>query len=121
MKCCYILYCDMLVLYLLDAANDFEVNDATPNLPRPIEIVKALPEHKFELNTEALEDILFSDEVRDKPVVVLSVAGAFRKGKSFLLDYFLRYLNFKVFVCQKEITFLIVYRNPIILMIIGWV
>ena len=34
-----------------------------------------------------------SDEVRDKKVVILSVAGAFRKGKSFLLDFLLRYLD----------------------------
>ena len=39
------------------------------------------------------QEILLSDEVRDKKVVVLSVAGAFRKGKSFLLDFLLRYLD----------------------------
>ena len=36
---------------------------------------------------------MLSDEVKDKKVVVVSVAGAFRKGKSFLLDFFIRYLN----------------------------
>ena len=62
----------------------------------PIEIVLAREEHKFELNTEALEKVLLGEDVRDKPVVVVSVAGAFRKGKSFLLDFLLRYLQNQV-------------------------
>lgn len=66
------------------------------NKPRPVEIVIPQPDHKFKLDADALEEILCDEELRDKPVVVLSVAGAFRKGKSFLLDYFLRYLNCKV-------------------------
>lgn len=60
---------------------------------RAIQIVLAKSDHTFELDVDALEDILLSDEVRDKKVVVLSVAGAFRKGKSFLLDFLIRYLN----------------------------
>ena len=60
---------------------------------KPVQIVAASADHTFELNEEALEAILLSNEVRDKKVVVLSVAGAFRKGKSFLLDFLLRYLN----------------------------
>ena len=41
------------------------------------------------------------DEVRDRKVVVLSVAGAFRKGKSFLLDFIIRYLEKQVRQAQS--------------------
>eukprot|EP00039_Didymoeca_costata_P023115 m.6014 g.6014 ORF g.6014 m.6014 type:complete len:545 (+) comp3464_c0_seq1:13-1647(+) len=41
---------------------------------------------------EAATKILTSKEVADKPVVVISVAGPFRLGKSFLLNFLLRYL-----------------------------
>ncbi|XP_070576515.1 atlastin-2-like [Ptychodera flava] len=61
---------------------------------QPVQIVDAnADDHTFELNEEALEQILLQDNIRDKKVVVVSVAGAFRKGKSFLLDFFLRYLH----------------------------
>ncbi len=61
--------------------------------PRAIQIVSARPDHTFELDEEALQEVLLSPEVRDKKVVVVSVAGAFRKGKSFLLDFLLRFLT----------------------------
>ncbi|XP_044071005.1 atlastin-2 isoform X2 [Siniperca chuatsi] len=61
---------------------------------RPIQIVLANEdEHSFELNAAALEKILLQDHVKDLNVVVVSVAGAFRKGKSFLLDFMLRYMR----------------------------
>ena len=63
---------------------------------RPILIAFPTQDHKFELNQKALEDILLDESVRDKKVVVVSVAGPFRKGKSFLLDFFLRYLEREV-------------------------
>ena len=66
---------------------------SSPNRPRPVQIVKAKADHTFDLDREALSEILLSDEVRERKVVVLSVAGAFRKGKSFLLDYLLRFLS----------------------------
>uniref|UniRef100_A0A667Z6R0 Atlastin 3 n=1 Tax=Myripristis murdjan TaxID=586833 RepID=A0A667Z6R0_9TELE len=60
---------------------------------RPVQIVTVCREdHSFALDTEALGKVLLAPEVRDKHVVVLSVAGAFRKGKSFLLDFMLRYM-----------------------------
>ena len=60
---------------------------------RPIQIVVAKEDHTFELDEEALASIVCQDHVKDKPIAVISVAGAFRKGKSFLLDFFLRYLK----------------------------
>ncbi|CAL8298922.1 unnamed protein product [Merluccius merluccius] len=60
----------------------------------PIQIVLANEdEHSFELDEAALENILLQDHVKDLNVVVVSVAGAFRKGKSFLLDFMLRYMH----------------------------
>lgn len=65
--------------------------------PGPVQIVTVCKEdHSFALDTEALAKVLLAPEVRDKNVVVLSVAGAFRKGKSFLLDFMLRYMYRKV-------------------------
>ena len=62
-------------------------------VPGPVQIVTVCKEdHSFALDTEALGQILLTPEIRDKHVVVLSVAGAFRKGKSFLLDFMLRYM-----------------------------
>lgn len=61
--------------------------------PRAVQIVTvSKDDHSFSLDTEALSQILLAPEVRDKQVVVVSVAGAFRKGKSFLLDFMIRYM-----------------------------
>lgn len=57
----------------------------------PVQIVLADEDHNFTLDEDALKSVLLQPEIRDKKVVVISVAGAFRKGKSFLLDFFLRY------------------------------
>ena len=66
-------------------------------MARPIQIVLANEEeHSFELDEAALENILLQDHVKDLNVVVVSVAGAFRKGKSFLLDFMLRYMHNQV-------------------------
>ncbi|KAF6202674.1 hypothetical protein GE061_003074 [Apolygus lucorum] len=63
----------------------------------PAEADAAVPlivyeEGKFALDTAALEKYLLHEDVKDRNVVVLSVAGAFRKGKSFILNFFLKYL-----------------------------
>ena len=52
-------------------------------------------ENSIELDEGALSRILLNPAVRNKKVVVVSVVGTFRKGKSFLLDFFLRYMYSK--------------------------
>jgi len=69
------------------------------NVPRgeAIHVVSLNAEdHTFTLNEDALRSILMRDYVKDKHVVVVSIAGAFRKGKSFMLSLFIRYLQAQV-------------------------
>jgi atlastin len=101
------LHCQVYNRDTLFAADYLENNDrieriapmhAQKNMDegRPVQVVLAHPDHTFELDEDALSEILLHDDVKDRNVVVVSVAGAFRKGKSFLLDFFLRYMNSKV-------------------------
>lgn len=69
----------------------------TVGTAEPIQIVKVNEEaHTFRLSEEDLTRIILQDNVKHRDVVIVSVAGAFRKGKSFLLDFFLRYLYSRV-------------------------
>lgn len=61
-------------------------------MAKPLQIVETTEEHVFALDEDTLTEVLLQDEIKDRYVVVVSVAGAFRKGKSFLLDFFLRYM-----------------------------
>ncbi|KAF9807108.1 hypothetical protein SFRURICE_018531 [Spodoptera frugiperda] len=58
-----------------------------------VQVVTPSEDHTFLLDEDALQKLLLRPDVKDRPVVLLSVAGAYRKGKSFLLDFFLRYLD----------------------------
>lgn len=49
------------------------------------------------LNEENLRRIMLHPEVKDNVVMIVSIAGALRKGKSFLLGFFLKYLEAKVY------------------------
>lgn len=68
-----------------------------------VQIVKVNEEaHTFRLSEEDLTRIILQDSVKNRDVVIVSVAGAFRKGKSFLLDFFLRYLYARVCLLKNE-------------------
>ncbi|CAG2103530.1 unnamed protein product, partial [Medioppia subpectinata] len=59
----------------------------------PIQVLKVSAEGRVKLDLEALSAILLRDSIRDKPVVVVSIAGDFHSGKSIMRDFFLRYLQ----------------------------
>jgi atlastin len=67
-------------------------NRASRMRGRPIQIVISRDDDTFELDEDALAEVLLQDHVKNKNVVVVSVAGALRNEKSFLLEIFLRYL-----------------------------
>lgn len=49
-------------------------------------------DHVFNLELDEIKRILENDSIKDRNVVVVSIAGAFRQGKSFLLNFFIKYL-----------------------------
>ena len=67
-------------------------SDFTKETGYPVPIVVVKEDHTFELDEDAIKSILLDPVIEDLPVVVISVVGAFRKGKSFLLNFLLRYL-----------------------------
>lgn len=74
-----------------------EYYDVFLPIPEPIQIVSPNNNHEFiPQNLYKVKQILASNELKDRQIVVVSIAGALRKGKSFLLNYFLRYLNAQV-------------------------
>ncbi|PNI41408.1 ATL2 isoform 11, partial [Pan troglodytes] len=84
--------------------DDLVNSDEVMKKPCPVQIVLAHEDdHNFELDEEALEQILLQEHIRDLNIVVVSVAGAFRKGKSFLLDFMLRYMYNKVYNLSQNI------------------
>ncbi|CAF3204704.1 unnamed protein product [Rotaria socialis] len=61
----------------------------------PVQIVSITVDHKFVLDEKKLKQILFHKRALGKKISLVSIAGDFRKGKSFMLDFFLRYLRAK--------------------------
>ncbi|XP_064463474.1 atlastin-3-like [Ornithodoros turicata] len=62
--------------------------------PQPLHVIvpSDMEENQYLLKREVFENKAWK-EVEHLPVVVVSVAGVFRTGKSFLLDYLIRYLE----------------------------
>lgn len=82
--------------------DDFEKDE-------PLQIIKVTSKesggniiHGLELNEENLKRILLHPFIKDLPVVIISITGAFRKGKSFLLGFFIKILEAQESVWLKE-------------------
>ena len=68
------------------------IRQFTRDMARPLQLVKVGDDSEFELCSENLEEVV--SQIPDgMKVSVVSVVGAFRTGKSFLLNFFLRYLR----------------------------
>uniref|UniRef100_L7M063 GB1/RHD3-type G domain-containing protein n=1 Tax=Rhipicephalus pulchellus TaxID=72859 RepID=L7M063_RHIPC len=63
------------------------------NMGKQVQIVSVERDGTLQLNEKELKRILLAPNVKDKPVAVVSIMGAFRQGKSFLLNFLLRYLR----------------------------
>jgi atlastin len=59
---------------------------------QPVNVLVFDDSNQFQVNDGLLERIFLHPEVKNRSVVVFSIVGAFRQGKSFFLDYCLRFL-----------------------------
>lgn len=59
----------------------------------------------LEFDKDELNALLLHPEVKERKIVVVTIVGAFRKGKSFFLDYCLRFMYANVSKRRFEISF----------------
>ena len=62
---------------------------------KAIQII-TIENRSLKFDPEILRPIFERDDLIDCQAVIVSIAGAFRKGKSFLLNFFLKYLYAQV-------------------------
>ena len=60
---------------------------------RAVQILRSDVNSTYSVDENQLETVFGQKSVADLPVAVYSVAGAFRKGKSFMLNFFIRFLT----------------------------
>lgn len=63
-----------------------------------LQVLKYDEDRKLVFFAKKLEDVLLKNDIKDREVAVISIAGAYRGGKSFMLNFFLRYLYSRVSV-----------------------
>lgn len=61
-------------------------------LGAPINVLKFTDDKQVKFENEEIEKMFLHPDVKNRKIVIFSIIGAFRKGKSFFLDYCLRYL-----------------------------
>lgn len=59
---------------------------------KPVSVFKTSETNEVIVDEEELSKIFDHPEIQDRKIVILSTIGAFRGGKSFFLDYCLRFL-----------------------------
>jgi atlastin len=79
----------------------------TEKFGKPLKVFEFSSTEKDNLNAslEEIEKFFTNPKIKQRKVVILSIVGAFRRGKSFFLDYCLRYLYANVkkiinFICK---------------------
>uniref|UniRef100_A0A914QTQ1 GB1/RHD3-type G domain-containing protein n=1 Tax=Panagrolaimus davidi TaxID=227884 RepID=A0A914QTQ1_9BILA len=69
-----------------------------------VQIIEHLSKNQFKVDESSVKKIYGNERIADFPLVVLCIAGNARKGKSFLLNFFLDYLIHKEQNPDKEWT-----------------
>ena len=77
----------------------------------PIQIISFDGDRKLKLNKVELEKIMSQEGLQGLPIAVLSVVGAFRTGKSSLLNWMERFLSSSVKVKHFSLIFDLIMKH----------
>ncbi len=55
-----------------------------------------LEKHSLRVESDIVNRILGNENIKDRHVMIFSIAGPYRKGKSFFLNFALKYLRAQV-------------------------
>ncbi|XP_055307321.1 atlastin-like [Sitodiplosis mosellana] len=81
----------IITLYLIGIIC-LQISAEMPSSGHAIQIIN-LSNHSLKIQLNEVQPILEADDIKDRHIVVVSIAGAFRQGKSFLLNFFIKYLD----------------------------
>jgi hypothetical protein len=90
------LFLNLLLISILVTCNpiDDEEHQDVHSHPfgHPLSLMSFGNEGEIIVNNDGIDEIFMHPDVKDRKIVAVSIIGAFRKGKSFLMDYALRYM-----------------------------
>lgn len=78
-------------IFCLKLSDGLSVNSNSSPMGEAVQILEPDNNGSFQLNRDVLK-IFDKDDIKDRQVVAVSIAGAYRTGKSFILNFFLKYL-----------------------------
>jgi len=86
----------------VEARNQFTMSHSH-EYGAPVAVLKFAKDSKLLLEGSQLNSLMMHPDVKNRKAVVVSIVGAFRQGKSFFLDYCLRYLYANVSFTSSEV------------------
>lgn len=85
-----------IIFFLLICASLIgQHNGSTSDKATAVQIVY-LENHTIRVDSKILDKILGNEHIKDRNVMIFSIAGPYRKGKSFFLNFPLKYLHAQV-------------------------
>lgn len=80
------------VCFLVESLASANSSSLSHSHGHPIEILTPNGNETFTLQKESIEALLMHPEVKNRKIVVALISGVFRKGKTFFLNYCLRFM-----------------------------
>ena len=84
------------------------------------ELVAKFDEDRTKLKANVLEEMIKNAKAKDKQVVVISITGVFRSGKSFLLNLLETYLEYYSKVDAFLLKYLVIMAKSFSLLVIDY-